>query len=541
MAEIGASDAFEPLDRQLADLLAGDEAKEIHRQVMLLSAAVREGHVCLPVPSALHPSMRASQAVGEPGAAKPLILDAEGRLYFHRYWRYESRLAQRLLKQAKSEIEAPPPAWLDRQLSSLFPNAPSQRRAAQTAANQALCLISGGPGTGKTTTVAGLIAALLAWRPALQIELAAPTGKAAARMQQALVEAGRRLPISPEVGKLMPATAKTLHRLLGYRADSVAFRHHRDNPLPADVVVVDEASMIDLALMSKLLEAVRPDTRLILLGDKDQLASVEAGAVLGEICAAAKQTKLEENLVFLDRSYRFDAAAGLGQLAKAVNAGQTEEVLALLRDPAVTGITLHEQGSAGKLAIPQLQHQLQPWRRGCDPNEGLAAFERFQVLCVHRQGRYGVAGLNRSLERGLFNSTVMPDWYPGRPVMILENDYRSGLYNGDIGIAGGGERGLRVFFHQQSAIAHFLPARLPAHQTAYAMTVHKAQGSEFDEILLILPPEDSPLLTRELIYTAITRARQKVCILGSISAIEQAVSRPTQRRSGLRDQLINFK
>ena len=536
MADLASQEEFEPLDRQLADLLAGGEPEDVRRQVLQLSAAVREGHVCLPLSSPMLESMRQCPAVGGPGEDKPLILDTAGRLYFHRYWHYESRLAHRLQEQAESKIEVPPPDLLQRTLSSLFPGAPAQRRAAQTAANRALCLISGGPGTGKTTTVAGLLAALLTWRQDLQIELAAPTGKAAARMQQALAQAGSRLPISRQVRELMPASAQTLHRLLGYRANSVNFRHHRDNPLAADVVVVDEASMIDLALMTKLLEAVSPETRLILLGDKDQLASVEAGAVLGEICAAGESV-LTENIVFLDRSYRFDAAAGLGKMAQAINAGQTEEVLALLRDPSTPDITLYETGSLRDLALPELQRQLQPWRQCCDPAEGLAAFERFQVLCVHRQGRFGLTCLNRSLERGLINSIRIPDWYPGRPVMILENHYRAGLYNGDIGIAGMGRRGLRVFFPQDSAIGHFLPARLPAHQTAYAMTVHKAQGSEFDEIVLILPPPDSPLLTRELLYTAVTRARHRVTVLGSAQALAKAVSCPTKRFSGLRDQL----
>lgn len=529
---------FEPLDLQLAELLAGGESTQVQQWIRQLSLQVRGGHVCLPLPEEVIGDFRRCVAVGVPGEDKPLVLDPGGRLYFHRYWQYETRLASRLVAQATALLPAPQRDWLEPRLNRYFPEAQGQRQAAATAAEKALCLISGGPGTGKTTSVAGLLAVLLEWRPELKIELAAPTGKAAARMQQALQQAVQRLPLPPAIRQLLPARAQTLHRLLGYRRHSVGFRHHSGNPLPADVVIVDEASMIDLALMAKLLDAVRPDARLILLGDKDQLASVEAGAVLAEICAAAAQPPLRDNFVLLDRSYRFASSGGLGQLAQAINAGQGDAALEILADPAIPEVELNEQGGLEETALAPLQKQMEPWQRGDDPETGLARFEQFQVLCVHRLGRYGVAGLNRQLQELLLARSPAPVWYPGRPVMILENHYSSGLYNGDIGICGVSENRLRVYFREDGeTLRHFLPSRLPAHQTAYSLTVHKAQGSEFEEVLLVLPPADSPLLTRELLYTAVTRARDRVRLFGSKAAVVKAVATPTERHSGLGERL----
>ena len=434
-----------------------------------------------------------------------------------------------------------------------------------------LCVISGGPGTGKTTTVVRILALLLGQRADLRIALAAPTGKAAARMEEAVRAAKARTPLADAVRERIPDEASTLHRLLGARPGRARFRHDAERPLPLDALVVDEASMIDLALMAKLVAALPPRARLVVLGDRDQLASVEAGAVLGDLCGDvpgfsdgfrrhveritgdrlpaghASASPLADAVVLLTRSHRFAAGSAIGRLAAAVNRGDAATVQAVLGDARSEGLgwrkgesaTAHAAGAVAAYAPYLAQVQ-----SGAALADAFAAFRRFRVLCAHRRGPWGVETMNRLVEEELRRRMLVEAgtaWYLGRPVLVTQNDYALGLYNGDVGLAvpDPDEDGrLRVAFEVEGGgVRLLMPSRLPAHEPVWAMTVHKSQGSEFDRVLLVLPDEDSPLMTRELVYTAITRARDGVEIAGDDTILLAAVERRLVRSSGLRDAL----
>ena len=527
--------------------------------------------------------LRASPVVGWPGERHPLVLDRRGRLYLYRYWSYERQFADELLQRAGADLAAVDEARLRVDLDRLFPR-PSdlkgpdwQKVAAAVAALKRVCVISGGPGTGKTSTVLRILALLTAQAGArpLRIALAAPTGKAAARLQESIRAAKPALRLAAAQAAQIPEEASTLHRLLGGRPDSAAFRHHQDNPLPLDVLVVDEVSMVGLALMAKTVDALPPGARLILLGDKDQLASVEAGSVLGEICAGAGRfspgfrerlaavtgetlpegreaaSPLADAIVLLRHSFRFGAASGIGALARAVNRGDAAEALGLLRDVRYADIDWRLLEGAEALPEPLAQAvaagfapYLQAVASGAEPSVVFERFNRFRVLGVLRDGPVGVVALNRLCEavlRGRGSLDSRQPWYAGRPVMIVRNDYNLRLFNGDIGIAlpGPDDSGrVKVYFlGGDGALRGFVPARLPEHETVYAMTVHKSQGSEFDHVVLVTPHEPSPVLGRELIYTALTRARQRVSFYGVLTVVAAAVERRLRRSSGLRDRL----
>jgi len=526
-------------------------------------------------------SLRQSGVVGWPGEFQPLILDSRGRLYLYRYWRYEQALRANLMARAEA-FDAPlDEARLRADLAQWFgvPGAECnwQKIAAATAVLRRLCVISGGPGTGKTTTVVKILALLLNQYGAQQkpprIRLAAPTGKAAARLQEAIREAKQRLNFEPWLNEAIPEEASTIHRLLGAVPDSVYFRHDEAHPLPLDVLVVDEASMVDLALMTKLTDALPPAARLILLGDKDQLASVEAGAVLGDICGdspgfsagfrrrlttltdealpssgAISDSPLRDSIVLLRHSYRFGADSGIGQLARAVNRGAGSVARRLLGSQRYPDLSWWSIGArfteqlAQTLAAGYADY-LAALRANAEPAALFAAFNRFRILCALRRGPFGVEELNRLIERVGYERrllAVRQPWYPGRPIMITRNDYDLRLYNGDIGLTyhdpDSGQ--LRVYFQTaDGAIRRFPTSRLPSHETVYAMTVHKSQGSEFDQVLLLLPPEANRVLSRELLYTGITRARHSVTVWGSDSVLKATVKRRSQRSSGLADAL----
>ncbi len=569
--------------------LAGGHADAIAAAVGQLTAATGAGHVCVDLHRATPPpgldhegwteALRQSNIVGAPGEFKPLILDEAGRLYLHRYWSYEQRLAADLRARAAAEAEVDK-ARLREGLRRLFGAGGGepdwQRVAAAVAALRQLCVISGGPGTGKTTTVVRLLALLAGLSPgALRIGLAAPTGKAAARMQETVLAARAALPGVDSIKAMIPDAASTLYRLLGGTPHSASFRHHRGRPLPLDVLVVDEASMVDLALMAKLVDALPAPARLILIGDKDQLASVQAGAVLADICtrenlysmafagrlAAVTGVKVPaadgarpppaDCAVLLDRSYRFTAGSGIARLSRAVRDGDAAAALALLRDAGGEdhqgNLRWHPEAKltpamlAGRL-YAGLREYFDAVNAG-DPARALAAFDRFRVLTAHREGLSGARRLNDVIERLLAEQGWLParqPWYPGRPVLIGRNHHELQLYNGDLGIAmrTAGAHDLQVWFAAAGGgVRALAPARLPAHETAYALTVHKAQGSEFDEVLLILPDAASPVLSRELLYTGITRARGRTEIHGSAEVVAAAINRASQRDSGLRDAL----
>ncbi len=504
---------------------------------------------------------------------RPLRLVGE-LLYLDRYWRQEE-LVRRQLDERAGRTGAPVdlPA-LRSGLARLFgdPAPDRQRLAAATAAVRSLTVLAGGPGTGKTTTVAKLLELLLAQPgPAPRIALAAPTGKAAARLQQAVDDA-------VAAGRLPPAglAASTLHRLLGRRPGSTSrFRHDRDNRLPYDVVVVDETSMVSLTLMARLLDALRPDTRLVLVGDPDQLASVEAGAVLGDLVArppagsavpppelaelvaadlpepvGPAADELRNGVVRLTTPHRFGRE--IGALAAAVQDADPERVLAILRagGPAVSfvdvaeGSPLREEHLDGLRAdVVDAARELGTAAHAGDAGTALAGLERHRLLCAHRRGSHGVARWSAEVERWVAaavdpaggGSNRQGEWYVGRPLLVTANDYEVGVFNGDTGVVvDGAGRGPLVAFARGGRPWLLSPHRLSAVQTVHAMTVHRAQGSQFGRVTLLLPPAESRVLTRELLYTAVTRAQRHVRVVGSAEAVRAAVLRPVVRASGLR-------
>ncbi len=598
---------FSPLERHFARFIAklsGDARQEVALAAALVSRSTGEGNICLdlkayarrpvsdvgdPCPSfdAWLDILRKNKAVGRPGDYQPLIMDEKGRLYLYRYWDYERKLSEFILEKAKNQGGTPWPgetrSRLQDRLNLLFPREAAagpdwQKLAALISLRKPFTVISGSPGTGKTTTVTKIMALLLelAAPQRLSIALTAPTGKAAVRLQEAVKKTKALLPCTEAVREAIPERAVTLHRLLGNLPRSSDFRHHRENPLTFDVVIVDEASMVDLSLLAKLVDALPAKAKLILLGDKDQLTSVEAGAVLGDICGAASPdvfsgpciaevelltgeswagallpggSDLQSCLVQLKKNYRFGAASGLGQVSAAVNRGDGAAVLSLLKAEAFGDVRWQAPQGAGFLAalksrvVEGCRPYLQALTRG-EPGEIFALFEGFRILCALRQGPWGVGAINALAERLLAEAGLIAPrgrWYSGRPIMITKNDYRQRLFNGDVGIvmpdpAAGGE--LRVFFRDAAGeIRTFLPLRLPEHETVYAMTVHKSQGSEFDRVLLILPDRDVPLLTRELIYTGLTRARHDLEIWCPESILRAAVDRRITRASGLAEAL----
>ena len=618
-------------------------AAVVARAALALSLAISEGHVCLMLPAlaaarddAAAPrldlarwraALHASGIVGTPGApgALPLILDADDRLYLHRYFDYERRLAARLTHArhagartgtgtgtgtsastdaagdagtgAGPAANATASATLRARLRDLFAAnaarldgaADWQQLAAALALRGRLTVISGGPGTGKTTTVVNLLACLVTLDPGCRIALAAPTGKAAARMTDAIRQRAQHLP--PELRDRMPAESSTVHRLLGVTPSG--FAHDAAHPLAIDALVVDEASMLDLALATQLLEAVPPAARIILLGDKDQLAAVESGAVFAELSVDPSLTEaciadlaaltgtpaaaiappapvtasaLQDSAVWFTQTYRFARDSGIGRLAADVNGGRAAEAAAWLRDGADAEVAWLETPPHASLE-PALQRMDAGYADFRDAVAAVAAgaagaaderqvaavteaFGRFRVLCALRDGPRGVGALNTALTRrwrialglpGLDDAPGASPWFPGRPVLVLHNDYVLRLFNGDIGIALPDDQGhLLVHFpdaDRPGAFRAIAPVRLPRHETAFAMTVHKSQGSEFDGVLVMLPEQRSRVLTRELLYTAITRARRRVTLVTDAPVLEQAIATPTERHSGLLTRL----
>ena len=598
----------------------------------MTSLATSAGHVCIhldevaqALPSSpglfLADMLLASTMVGTPAKpmSMPLILDDQGRLYLHRYFDYERRLARRLVLLASAPVAVVDVAAKER-LDAMFARRSSgskdvgdgaadratsaeyaesrasvdwQKIAGALALDRRLTIISGGPGTGKTTTVVNLLACILAQDPECRIRLAAPTGKAAARMIEAIRQQSDRL--DPDIRARLPGESYTVHRLLGVVPDSSDFRHGIDNPLPIDLLVVDEASMLDLALATKLLEAVPLSARIILLGDKHQLSAVESGAVFSELSAdptlsaecvarlsaltgivaeriepAAPNTLpgLRDSVVWFSENFRFSAHSGIGHLAALVNKGDADCAIAWLRsvddgpedkvaDTADHSVRwIEDAGSTPSLATMRLIFKdgdayLRAAGNNLDDKAALfEAFARSRVLCAEREGPRGVEGINRAMSQHFRRSLAHPldpgnrsEWYPGRPVMVLRNDYVLKLYNGDTGLALPDASGvLTVWFPQGNGeFRAIAPVRLPAHETAFAMTVHKAQGSEFDCVLLVLPSKPTRAVTRELLYTAVTRARKRVALVAGDDVIAKAIVSPTRRYSGLIDRVQEAK
>jgi exodeoxyribonuclease V alpha subunit len=468
-------------------------------------------------------------AVGEE-AGEPRPLRLVGRsLYLDRYWREERQVAADLLALAGQT-----PAALDEEalaggLARLFDDG-GQRRAAETAVRRRFAVVAGGPGTGKTTTVARSLALLFEQGDPL-VALAAPTGKAAARLIEAVHEEAARLDVSDEVrARLLALDASTLHRLLGWRPGTRSrFRHDRGNRLPHDVVIVDETSMVSLSLMARLVEAVRADARLILVGDPGQLTSIEAGAVLGDIVGPAG-----EGIVVLERVHRY--GAGIAELAEAIRRGDGDAAV-----EALGGVTWIADGDESlapvRGAAVKAARAVHEAAQAGQAQRAIEALGSFRLLCAHRRGPHGVSGWTARVEAWLGHEAAI-GWYVGRPLLVTENDYGLRLYNGDTGVViAAGDGQVSAAFERGGEIVEFSPTRLAAVDTVYAMTVHKSQGSQFDTAAVLLPEPSSPILTRELLYTAITRARRELILVGGEEAIRAAVARPVARASGLRARL----
>lgn len=516
------------IDRELAFFLdrlslgtgldAADEGEgnafDFRDLVTRLHTHLRQGHVCLTLDDAIaSDALLAHPMIGRPEDSLPLVLEGN-RLTLRRYDRYEREIA-------------------DAVLARLAAQAPSKKTGQQLAIERAtttrFLVVSGGPGTGKTYVVARLLERIFKAKPEARIRLAAPTGKAAARMKEEVEEA-----LAPDLRSRLPADgAGTIHRLLAFPRLSTLPRHNRERKLALDVLVIDEASMVDLALLAKVVRALPDNAQLILLGDKDQLASVESGAVLAELCAAAERNaELAGQIVMLTENRRFGEDSGIGQLAEAIRAGDANRAGDVLDDPGFPD-AIRSTASLADL----IDEHLRPLHASQTPEEAFEAFGRFQFLCATRRDpENGLEIVNEFAARQL---GIEPGktWYHGRPVLVRRNAYPLRLFNGDIGIALQQADGVvRVAFPDPSDPGHFRwlhPSRLPEHETAYAMTVHKSQGAQFGHVVVLLPGDDSPLLTRELVYTAITRARNAVEIRGGDALFTKAIKTPTVRHSGL--------
>ena len=519
--------------------------------------------------------------------AVPLVLE-NGLLYLRRYREYERRLAMQLRRIASSVMPEPGIEPIAPLFDALFPSPlvgeggaqrrergaqhdNHQARAAALALRRALLLVTGGPGTGKTTTIARLLVlriaqALQAGTAPPRIALAAPTGRAAERMAESLRRAVAQMAdhgIDAALLDALPAQASTLHRLLGTIPDSPRFRHNKDNPLPFDIVVVDEASMVDLPLMCKLTEAVADGAQLVLLGDPDQLPSVEAGDVLAAILGAAGAgdtlssgdaaalhpllgdvpvdvgtNHLAGHRVHLRHGWRQSEALHLAPLAEAVRNGDAVEALSLLRGGALSNVHFHEGADDPLQARPDLLAHWRTLATHTDPAQALKQANRLRLLTAVREGPQGARGLNARIEAALSGRRIgtPPAWFAGRLLLITENSYRHGLFNGDVGICLADADGTPLAWFSgdgSESVRAFHPAALPAHESAFAMTVHKAQGSEFDEVWLHLPRADSRVLSRELLYTGLTRARSALHVAGSAEVIAAALARHAGRVSGL--------
>ncbi len=475
----------------------------------------------------------------DPLERAPLVLEGT-RVYLARFHEAEALLADSIRAKLGADTAAAPGTLFDQ----LFPseNADGQREAAATALKSPLVFITGGPGTGKTTMAAKLIALLLEQDATLQIALAAPTGRAAARLGESMNAAAARAALPAALTARLPRSGTTLHRLLGYTPWDDRFAYRAEHPLAQDVVVVDEASMVDLLLMESLLAAVRPDARLIVLGDPDQLASVDTGFVLGDIVRAASNehapATLQQSLARLTVSYRFGQRPGIGALATAARTGNVDAFFSTLHAKASDDIAWHPDRRGVADLVAPIRANLDAYLASSTPADALAALGRFRILAALRDTESGVSGLNLAIERWLSRQGVATrGWYHHRPVLITQNDPGTQLFNGDVGTTLVVDGEPMVWFDAPDGPRAIAPSRLPAHETAWAMTVHKSQGSEFDEVVLVLPESDVRLVTRELLYTGITRARRSVTLVGAEAILQRALSRSVARESGLVDRL----
>lgn len=573
------------------------QRKELLPYLYLLSKKLSEGHVCVDLKNvdwkteieeepylekykvSDKADLKGNDLVSLEKAEiydRPLVLSGDN-LYLQRYFLYETSILDSIRSLIESEIMSPPPDLgeeFKEILRELFSDNTTgstdwQAAAAISAVLNHFTIITGGPGTGKTTTLSKVLRLLYSLQPDMRVALAAPTGKAAARMAESLKNAhGIPAEFREKLNELQPST---LHRLLGTKRDSIYFRHNRENPLPYDLVIVDEASMIDVALFAKLLEAVKPGSRLILLGDKDQLASVEAGSLFGDLCRFEEELNrfsnervelinslienpmshispeavdenmhpLFEHIVELQHSFRFSGEGGIGKLSRAVITNDSETILSFyeIPDPEVVMDENYEEKIFNALVEGYREYIDEP-----DPKKALEKLNRVRVLCAVREGEEGVYAMNRKTEQylqsqGLIN--LNSEFYIHRPVMVTSNNYELGLFNGDIGIVREDKNGeKRVWFEtSDGTLKSFLPSFLDAVETVFAMTIHKSQGSEFDKVLVVLPKDsEAKILTRELLYTGITRAKNEVILRGKKEVILACSEKRVERGSGIKER-----
>ncbi len=606
--ELKKTRSFSDIDIHLAEFLSsngGESSPLFHLVIMMLSSRLSSGDVCLslgdiegkslsyffgddetglnreiviPGKTEMLDTLGKSKAVGHEGDYLPLILDSEDKLYFQKYYTFENSLASYIKNLAESKIVPDEISIVKETFSLLFPQVEGetdwQSVAAYSALSGGITVISGGPGTGKTSTVVKILALLAELRIKtgrdISISLAAPTGKAAARLREAVNSAIETLPVGDDVKRLIPAETFTIHRLLGSIRNSHEFRHNSANPLAHDVVVVDECSMGDMALMCRLVQAVKPGAQLILLGDKDQLSSVEGGAVFGDLCGSAEgiytedfpvqgsklfginfsdsdikntdASKMNDSLIVLKKSYRFSGRSGIGILADLIKKGDASAAIDILGDESYPdvkfsgGNTPEKIGDIYKSSASSIISGLD-----CSTEKKIAELiGKFSILTAVRRGPLGAEGMNSMAESVLFRLGVITSsekFYNGRPVMISRNDYSLSLFNGDIGITSNTGTVEVVFPGNDGEPRVVHPSRLPEHETAFAMTIHKSQGSEFNNVLVVMPDKWNMVMTRELLYTAVTRARNGVVIAAAPDIIREMIVTPTQRMSGLKRKL----
>lgn len=524
-----------------------------NKMVALIGAAVMndhlQGHICSEIPAICNTIKtwgfdltedhvaslsKSSVAIGEGKTRTPLVKDKQ-YIYLHRFWKYEQELSAWLKEKAgfKKVLES----GGNKVLQDVFPDKNEhvslQFDAVALSLTKKLMVLTGGPGTGKTYTVKKIIEAHKALNPDITIAMAAPTGKAAQRLNESLGESNYK--------------AQTIHSLLGSLGLSGKYRYGTDNPLPFDMVIVDEASMMDLTIWIQMIRAVSEDTILILLGDKNQLASVEAGSIFGDICTAASRAEddsyshdsLSDCIVELTKSYRFKEGSGIHELSKAILDGDSKKALQIMEDPVNNEVQWMKPTSEVMQKVMDT-YVASPFRRMKAEKFSNAGFSEKQILCALRKGPFGVEEMNNWGERIAKEISGVPDsltWYHGRPVMIKRNERQMFLSNGEVGFAvpEPNGKGYKVQFENREDLIHSI--RIPDHEPSHAITIHKSQGSEYEDVAILLTNNDNPLLSKELLYTGVTRARQSILVIGSQEQIEKCITTRIRRNSNLISRL----
>jgi exodeoxyribonuclease V alpha subunit len=595
--EWASSGAFSPLDLRFAEFLGAMSESAIAPVVSLSAALVsRErslGHSCVALEEWAGASLRSDgkgtplpgqsewmdaldkvpDLVGDGGVPAPLVRDGSGFLYLYRYWKAERFLIEAVKTRLRASSPVPDPASMAPLFRKLFPppedgETDGQAQAAASALRHLFAVVTGGPGTGKTTTVARILALLYHQDPDGLLALASPTGKGAARLTESILREAGRLPIDESLrDRLLASKAGTLHRILGYNPSTETFRYGPEHRLPIRTIVVDEASMVDLLLMDALFQALPEDGRVILLGDKDQLASVETGYVLGDLCRASRTespvseafasffrtlsnqplqgtrkrvSPLRDAVTELTKNYRYPKFPGIGVLARAVNAGDPDRTIEVLEDARFPEVSLAPHPEKAVDLLSPILGELEAWAKASTPEEALDRLRDFQILCATRRGRWSVDHGNKIVEAWLRRRgcSLSGTWYRGRPVMVTENDYHVRLFNGDLGVCWPDKGANWAWFPDEEDKPRRVPlSKLPGHETAFAMTVHKSQGSEYRKVLLVTPASDAPILSREHLYTGITRAREVVALCAGEEILREAVRRSASRKSGLAEAI----